>query len=400
LFAIFLTKVQMKKISIRRDSRNFLARLLDDLLCTGWKLRSVPTSGVVPRNGLLLRLITKDLDLSLRIFVYKVTTSGRSRPDERRIEITSTYSSALVRRVGFVDLVIGIEDELQKYVGVDSRRLSMGGTTHNASSFFDIEGLSVRTGDLLINPRPALASLFPAGVEYHGFFDRSRLAEYLFNQQEIHAGTYSYNGVYKGRSSYRKTSVPKSVEQSAAYGDAFVFTAGQPPLSAVAKVVDVVALENGLLTSNRRRKISPQELKKIQATCEENGLLGEQLVMERERKRLRRLGHLVAASRVKRVSLTSISEGYDISSFEDDGQTPRYLEVKSTIGTGWIVDISLGEWKAAERLGDRYYLVRVIRLKKTPEIVFFKNPFSLVADRLASKTEAGWRLDLTRRATT
>lgn len=389
----------MTKISIRRDSRNFLARFLDDLLSTGWDLRSVPSNGIIPRNGLLLRLITNDLDLCLRIFFYKVTTSGRSRPDERRIEITSTYKSGLVRKVGFVDVIIGIEAELRKYVGVDIRRLSMGGTTHNASSFFDIEGLSVRTGDLLINPRTAIANLFPTGVEYHGFFDHSRLAEYLFNQQEIHAGTYSYNGAYQGRSRYKKSSMPKFVEQAIAQGDAFVLTAAKLPLSPTAKLADIEALENGVMPVNRRRKISPEELKRIQASCEENGLLGEQLVMEHERKRLRRLGHDAASRLVERVSLTSIGEGYDISSFEDDGQTRRYLEVKTTIGTGWIVDVSLGEWRAAERLGEHYYLVRVIRLKNKPQIVFFKNPFSLVSQNLASKTEAGWRLDLTLRTT-
>lgn len=390
----------MATVAIRRDSRNFLAGLLDDLLSTGWDLKTVPQDGRIPRNGMALRLLTKDLDVSLRIFIYKVTSSGRSRPDERRIEITSTYKSGLVRKVGFSDVVIGIEGPSKKYVGVDSRRLAMGGTTHNASSFFDIEGLSARTGDLLVNPRVALAQVFPAGVEYHGFFDHSRLAEYLFNHQEIHAGTYSYSGAYKGRSKYRKKSMPTSVEQSTAQGETFVLVASRLPLSFSAKLADVVAQENGLPVGNRRRKISPEELKKIQASCEENGLLGEQLVMERERKRLRRLGHPAAAKLVERVSLTSVGEGYDIASFEDDGHTPRYLEVKSTVGTGWIVDISLGEWRAAERLGERYYLVRVIQLKKTPQIVFFQDPYRLVHEERAFKTEAGWRIDLTSRATT
>lgn len=384
----------MNTVDIHRDPRNFLAELLDNLLSTGWLLHTVPHNGKVPRNGMLLRLLADDLEINLRIFIYKVTTSGRNRTDERRIQITSTYKSGLKRKKGFSDVVIGVEGAEQKYVGVDSRRLSLGGATHNASSFFDIEGLSVPVGDLLINPRITHASVFKTGVEHHSFFDASRLAEYLFNHRTIHVGDYSYNGTYSGRSKYRKKALPISVDRAVASGDVFILAASKFPIKFMVNLSDVKAQENGLALGNKKRKISPEELKKIQATCEENGRLGEQLVMDQERKRLRLLGHLEAAKRVERVSLTSVSEGYDILSFEDDGHTRRFLEVKSTVGKGWIVDISLGEWSAAQRLRSRYYLVRVVNLKKTPQIVFFQDPCRLVQDNRASKTEAGWRLNL------
>lgn len=387
----------MTTIPLRRDARDFLAALLEDLLSTGWNLRNAPADGRIPRNGLLLRLIAGNLDVSLRIFVYKVTTSGRSRPDERRIEITTTYQGGLTRRIGFSDLVLGIEGTSRKYVGVDNRRLGMGGPTHNASSFFDLEGLSVNSGDLLVNPRTVNASLFASGTEYHAFFDRSRLAEYLFSHQEIHTGAYSYNGPYKGAVSYRKKRLPSHLAEASAHGDTFVLVASRLPSDLPIRLADVEAFEKGLPIGGRRRKISPEELKRIQASCEENGLLGEQLVLERERRRLRRLGHTAAAKLAQRVSLTSVSEGYDIASFEDDGSTPRYLEVKSTIGSGLIVDVSLGEWKAARSLRGRYYLVRVVRLKNSPTILFFQDPYRLVQEERATKTEAGWRIDLTDR---
>jgi len=113
-----------------------------------------------------------------------------------------------------------------------------------------------------------------------------------------------------------------------------------------------------------------------------------------ERKRLKRLGFATQAAKVARVSLQSVGEGYDIISFEDDGVTPRYLEVKSTVGRGAVVDISRGEWRAAKRLRNRYYLVRVTDTKTLPTLHFVRDPFTLEEAGLVTKTEAGWKLDL------
>jgi len=77
------------------------------------------------------------------------------------------------------------------------------------------------------------------------------------------------------------------------------------------------------------------------------------------------------------VSLQSVGEGYDIISFEDDGSTRRYLEVKSTVGRGSVVDISRGEWRAAKRFRERYYLVRVMDTKTLPVLHFVRDPFQL-----------------------
>lgn len=160
------------------------------------------------------------------------------------------------------------------------------------------------------------------------------------------------------------------------------------------KPIDIEAFEAGDFSPIKRRKITPEDLRRIQNACDEIGALGEQFVLEHERARLRRLGHLQAANQVERISLQSVGEGYDISSFEDDGHTPRYLEVKSTIGNGFMVDISAGEWKAAKKLRSRYYLVRVVKLRNTPKLFFFKDPSALVDEMLISRTETGWRLDL------
>src|SRR5579859_7703530 len=131
----------MIDVPLKPDPRHFLAKVLGDLFCCGWTLETAPETGQVPRNGLKLVLRARDSEIRLRIFAYKVTTSSRNRPHERRVEITTTYQSGLKRLAKFRDVVLGIDTDSGNYVGVDSKRLEMGGRTHNASSFFDLEGL-------------------------------------------------------------------------------------------------------------------------------------------------------------------------------------------------------------------------------------------------------------------
>lgn len=159
----------MTSISINKDRRGYLSAILEDLISCGWKLESVPQDGKVPRNGMMLRLRANGFDVNLRLFVYKVTNSGRNRPDERRVEITTTYHGGLNKEEGFSDVVLGIDQSSARYVGVDNRRLQIGGKTHNASSFFDLEGLSIQQGNLLVNPRSVSSGVFTSGIEYHFF---------------------------------------------------------------------------------------------------------------------------------------------------------------------------------------------------------------------------------------
>ncbi|MBK6005938.1 DUF3883 domain-containing protein [Ramlibacter ginsenosidimutans] len=309
------------------------------------------------------------------------------------MELTTTYQSGLSAIPGYRDVVLGVALEQSKYVGVDGMRLHIGGETHNASSFFDREGLSSGTGELLINPRTATASIFPGGTEQHAFFDRSRMAEYFFSADLIHSGSYSYGGPFSGKAKVRDVQVPTEVDSRLAAGDTFVLSAKsqsrpRPPDALVE------AFESNDYARLGRRKITPADLKAIQAICEEVGALGEQLVLNHERKRLRDLGHVSAASLVERISLRSVGEGYDICSYEDDGRTRRLIEVKATVGDGWVVDFSAREWQAAQSYGSKYYVARVRRVRTDPELLFFKDPFRLESTGLIKLTPSGWRLDL------
>jgi hypothetical protein len=383
----------MPKLQPVADKRGYLSDIVASLIRFGWSLDVIPTNARVPPNGMKLILKLREQEIRLRIFAYKITTSGRNRPHERRVEITTTYQSGLTKAAGYQDIVLGVDASKGIYVAVDSRRLKMGGDTHNASSFFDLEGMSVKKGELLLNPRAVSSALFQTGVEHHAFFHADRLADYLFNHGAIHSGAYMPKTrlivtAARKNTSYLAKSYP-------ARGDAFELSSvmswktSSAPLSK--RLID--AAERGDF-SQIRQKITPEQFEELLKHCREMGILGEQAVLAFERKRLRKLGLYEQANKVERVSLRSVGEGYDILSFEDDGVTKRYLEVKATSGDTAIVDVSIGEWKAATRLEERYYLVRVTHTDSSPQLYFVRNPRQLEKRGLVSRTPTSWRLDL------
>jgi hypothetical protein len=382
------------------NTRGHLLKVLQGLQATGWCITQAPQSATIARNGQKFILTSPGLEIRIRLFVYKVTGSGRSRPNERRIEITTTYHSGLRRIRGFHDVVLGYNDGTDSFVGVDPRRLSFGGTTHNASSFFDLEGIrKTQPQRLLIMSRKANRGLFSTEIEYHAFFDRTKLAEYFFNYSEIHNGTYTGSGSFSATAKVSRRRPDVEITEKCATGDLVVLSTSQQS-QAKAKVNDrlVKAVESSNFMRLKRARLTPGQLRDIMRHCEEVGSLAEQYVVDHERRRLTRLGHVKAASKVERVSLTSVGEGYDIISFEDDGVTKRFLEVKGTTGVGMTVDMSDNEWETAKRLKNRYYLVRVIRVKSTPSHSYFQNPMALERNGLLTRIPNGWRVNLPQNA--
>jgi hypothetical protein len=382
------------------NTRGHLLKVLQGLHAAGWQIDKVPGQGTLMRNGQKFVLTSPGLEIKIRLFVYKVTGSGRSRPNERRIEITTTYHSGLQKARGFHDVVLGYNEATDSFVGVDSRRLSFGGTTHNASSFFDLEGIKkTKAQRLLIMSRKANRNLFSTEIEYHGFFDQTKLAEYLFNYSEIHNGTYTGSGSFSAEA---KMSLPQptlEIPENHAAGDLVVLTTSRQPQSKV-KVNNglVKAVEGSNFKRLKQARLTPGQLRDIMRYCEEVGSVAEQYVVDHERRRLTRLGHVKAASEVERVSLTSVGEGYDIISFEDDGVTKRFLEVKGTTGAGMTVDMSDYEWETAKLLKNSYYLVRVIRVKTNPSHSYFQNPVELEQHGALTRLPNGWRVKLPKQA--
>jgi hypothetical protein len=117
------------------------------------------------------------------------------------------------------------------------------------------------------------------------------------------------------------------------------------------------------------------------------GSKGEVLVLKYEKSRLRELGRKDLAEKVKRVSLKDDSLGYDILSFEKDGQE-RFIEVKtSTNDSGQIrFHLTASEYKTSKELNN-YYLYYVDRIgKPRPRISIFVSPFTSYQFRITPET--------------
>lgn len=383
----------MAKVHLEAAARSHLFHVVRHLCASGWRIVNSPDGARLPRNGQRIELRTANQTIRFRLFVYKVTGSSRGKPHERRIEITSTYGNRIEPVREFPDYVLGYDGESEIFVGVDPERIRHGGPTGNASSFFDREGLSWDRDDT-IQVRQRHAVLFPTGVEHHAFLRPPRLAEYFFNHDDIHNGAYLGRGLFSGPAAYdRRAHI--TVEQENAGGDLLVLEhARSPRRRPLVRDALVRAAERGDYGQLQRERLTPEEFNELQRQMVENGRLGEEFVINFERRRLASGGHPELAARVRWMSQESVCEGYDVLSFEIDG-TPRHIEVKATIGDSNSFDMSANEWDTCCRVGNSYYIYRVTRIRSThPVIRIVRNPFQLERDGELEKTASGWHVQL------
>ena len=118
----------------------------------------------------------------------------------------------------------------------------------------------------------------------------------------------------------------------------------------------------GTSTSEFQSRKSPNHLAQ-HANNTALGLLGEELVLSREKILLTKENRSDLAEKVVHVSIVEgDGAGYDIRSFSPDG-TPKFIEVKSTKGTSSSpFFISPNEVEFSKKNSDNYYLYRVFEL--------------------------------------
>ncbi|MBI4322281.1 MAG: DUF3883 domain-containing protein [Chloroflexi bacterium] len=379
-------------IGLYVPARSHLRFIVEKLLAAGWEIQKVPDSGQLVRNGQRFIFRASNREVRLCIFAYKVTESSRGRPQERRIEITTTYQKGLVRLHDFEDVVLGVDYDHDILVGVDPERIEFGGPTGNASSFFDSEGLAwSNENQILVLPWPA--NVFASGIEHHAFVKPARLSEYLFNLEEIHNGAYAGRGLFSGPFALKSVKSQGFVVQlSDSGGEDLILSWGTtPPKRKSSKEELVEAFEEGELSQLSKAKLTPEELEHIKRRAEENGLLGEEFVLNREREALRSAGRPDLADKVKWISQESTTAGYDVLSFEASGE-PKFIEVKSTSGTGRSFDMSENEWEAAKVYGSSYYVYRVTSVVSTPDVSEFPDPWALLEEGKLKRTPLTWRV--------
>ena len=112
------------------------------------------------------------------------------------------------------------------------------------------------------------------------------------------------------------------------------------------------------------------------------GDLGELLVLHQEERRLRDAGRSALAARIEHVAASHAGHGYDIASFEANGE-PRLIEVKTTqFSAHTPIFISRNEVRVSEDCGSSYMLARVYDVRGKPRFFATRGALGI-----------GWDLD-------
>lgn len=382
----------MITLDFSNSTRNHVQRLARALAKNGWEVAAAPEKGRLQANRQLVEFRAPNRHLRVRFNVFSVGDRGEShRRDERRIQITTTYISGLPRRTDYRDLVLGYDFRNNVYVGLDARRLQFGGQKHNASSFVDPAALESAPNNKII-VRPHDSFLF--GLEYQAIFKPQRLSEYIFNADAIHQGRYVGNGLFSepfGMRSHSKNVFKVPLKN--AHGEVLVLEARTIPVpTRKPRATRLAAYEHG--DWKALADVSPQELEAIRQKWSEIGDRGEYFAFQFEKQRLRKAGCGALARRVDWISRRAVGKGYDIRSFETNGSS-RYIEVKSTNGSGMTFLMSDFEWRVAIREKESYFIYRIVNVEKAPLLKrIVQNPVDAENRRTLERTAAGWKIAL------
>jgi hypothetical protein len=302
------------------------------------------------------------------------------------VEITSTYGNGLEPLIGYDDVVLGYDPYRGVFVGLDPIRLHHGGATSNASSFLEAAGLE-RTDDAPSVVLLRQTRIFPNG-EFQAFFRPQLLDEYLLNHAAVHAGGHNLTQSRAEPLPNGWLSRPIGSSPDDDHAETLVLkrTTERRRVSArlTKKALDFV---NG---SGAVRRLSPEELKAALQRMEQNGWLGEEFVFEREKRVLRDAGRADLADRVDWVSKRTVTEGYDIKSFDPTTGAPRFIEVKTAERMRRWFEISANEWNKAQQLREKYFIYRVTNVRSSRDLKIVGNPSALYLEGKIQLRQSGW----------
>jgi hypothetical protein len=139
----------------------------------------------------------------------------------------------------------------------------------------------------------------------------------------------------------------------------------------------------------RGRMLTQAELDVRLAAQQARGALAEEYIVERERRRLVACGCPHYAVGVRRVSVDNVEAGYDIRSFETNGDA-RYIEVKSSAGPRSFFILSINEYRCARRHGASYWIAWVGWAVRLPDgdcdNAWFRDPAAIIKNPGSSWT--------------
>jgi hypothetical protein len=110
------------------------------------------------------------------------------------------------------------------------------------------------------------------------------------------------------------------------------------------------------------------------------GDIGEAIVIEHEKARMILLEMQSFLHLIKKIPET-FAVGYDIASFEGEGDIRRFIEVKTSISRGKLAaknfHMTPSEWSAANTLRETYFVYRLMISTKDVNLFLIKNPVGL-----------------------
>jgi hypothetical protein len=145
-------------------------------------------------------------------------------------------------------------------------------------------------------------------------------------------------------------------------------------------------------------KTSVGNSRRYSAESRKSGDAGEEAVVHFERRRLRAIGRADLADRVRWHGPEREYCGWDITSFDDEGNE-IFIEVKSSVGKHVLcINLTVNEWNAAStpNLRGRYYLYIVTNcLSSKPSIERMRDPIGFVENNQVGCTPIVYELRLT-----
>ena len=220
--------------------------------------------------------------------------------------------------------------------------------TDKVGRFIEYNGLCEEVKKELLKEKEFVGN-YDRWMQLHGYSDEKYN---LLTQDFIYSvATYLYNGSYT-KSDSKKPIVKEAPKEI--------------------KASEFNTIEGKI--SNEFKGIKGVDYSKKDELYRGIGLLGEEWALTYEKERLSKLGIF------HKVIHTSVEEGdgmgYDIESVEDDGVTPRYIEVKTTTGgVGQPFFYTDTELRYSELHSGHYYVYRVfnfINAKRQAELLIIK----------------------------
>jgi hypothetical protein len=108
--------------------------------------------------------------------------------------------------------------------------------------------------------------------------------------------------------------------------------------------------------------------------------------------RLRRFLRAELARTVRRPTGRGGGAAWDLEYLGDAGERVGVLVRGTRASRFEAVDVSASEWRAARRLGTRYWLFLVTDVDGEPRVSSIQNPAGQVQDRTIDAVPTGWRL--------